>query len=417
MKKIFVLIILLINILVAHASETQNIQIFYVDPLVYKKPNNNCSNDACKSLLNIINNSKKSINFAIYGIGDEDKIYKALVKARKRGVKIQGITDMNINNKNPYFDTWRLINDLEFVKTDYLTDIKLLEEQKIQNKYSLKIKDYAKIKDGNKIKVPGAIMHNKFFIVDNEYVWTGSTNVSSSCMSYNANNVILIKSKEVANIYQKEFDEMYNNNNFHKYKNKTSEGNTIKIDDGTSLRIFFSPSNPPNDFAIKPTIDNAKEYIYVPMFFLTNKELINSLILANKRNVDVKIIVDSAANIVNPQYVNILRENNVPVKVENWGGKMHMKSAVIDDKTIIIGSMNWTGVAQTSNDENTIVLENTKLAKEFKQKFIYLWNTIPNKWLYENPKPESKNSIGSCSDGIDNDHDGFIDKDDPDCHI
>ncbi len=152
-------------------------------------------------------------------------------------------------------------------------------------------------------------------------------------------------------------------------------------------------------------------------FFLTNKELINSLILANKRNVDVRIIVDSAANIVNPQYVKILRENKVPVKVENWGGKMHMKSAVIDDKTIIIGSMNWTGVAQTSNDENTIVLENIKLAKEFKQKFIYLWNTIPNRWLYENPKPESKNSIGSCSDGIDNDHDGFVDRDDPDCHI
>lgn len=417
MKKFLVLIIIVLNILLAEATEIEDVQIFYVDPMVYKRPKNNCSNDACKSLLNIINNSEKSINFAIYGIGDEDKIYKALINAKKRGVKIQGITDMNINNKNPYFDTWKLINDLEFVKTDYLTDIKLLEEQKIQNKYSLKIKDYAKIKDGNKIKVPGAIMHNKFFIVDNEYVWTGSTNVSSSCMSYNANNVILIKSKDVATIYQKEFDEMYNNNNFHKYKNKTSDGQIIKINEDTSLRIFFSPSNPPNDLAIKPLIDNAEEYIHVPMFFLTNKELINSLILANKRNVDVRIIVDSAANIVNPQDVKILRENKVPVKVENWGGKMHMKSAVIDDKTIIIGSMNWTGVAQTSNDENTIVLENIKLAKEFKQKFIYLWNTIPNRWLYENPKPESKNSIGSCSDGIDNDHDGFVDRDDPDCHI
>ena len=417
MKKFLVLIIIVLNILLAEATEIEDVQIFYVDPMVYKRPKNNCSNDACKSLLNIINNSEKSINFAIYGIGDEDKIYKALINAKKRGVKIQGITDMNINNKNPYFDTWKLINDLEFVKTDYLTDIKLLEEQKIQNKYSLKIKDYAKIKDGNKIKVPGAIMHNKFFIVDNEYVWTGSTNVSSSCMSYNANNVILIKSKDVATIYQKEFDEMYNNNNSHKYKNKTSAGQIIEVNEDTSLRIFFSPSNPPNDLAIKPLIDNAEEYIHVPMFFLTNKELINSLILANKRNVDVRIIVDSAANIVNPQYVKILRENKVPVKVENWGGKMHMKSAVIDDKTIIIGSMNWTGVAQTSNDENTIVLENIKLAKEFKQKFIYLWNTIPNRWLYENPKPESKNSIGSCSDGIDNDHDGFVDRDDPDCHI
>ena len=223
MKKFLVLIIIVLNILLAEATEIEDVQIFYVDPMVYKRPKNNCSNDACKSLLNIINNSEKSINFAIYGIGDEDKIYKALINAKKRGVKIQGIADMNINNKNPYFDTWKLINDLEFVKTDYLTDIKLLEEQKIQNKYSLKIKDYAKIKDGNKIKVPGAIMHNKFFIVDNEYVWTGSTNVSSSCMSYNANNVILIKSKDVATIYQNEFDEMYNNNNFHKYKNKTSD--------------------------------------------------------------------------------------------------------------------------------------------------------------------------------------------------
>lgn len=241
MKKFLVLIIIVLNILLAEATEIEDVQIFYVDPMVYKRPKNNCSNDACKSLLNIINNSEKSINFAIYGIGDEDKIYKALINAKKRGVKIQGITDMNINNKNPYFDTWKLINDLEFVKTDYLTDIKLLEEQKIQNKYSLKIKDYAKIKDGNKIKVPGAIMHNKFFIVDNEYVWTGSTNVSSSCMSYNANNVILIKSKDVVNIYQKEFDEMYNNNNFHKYKNKTSDGQIIKINEDTSLRIFFHP--------------------------------------------------------------------------------------------------------------------------------------------------------------------------------
>lgn len=239
MKKILALIILLINILVANSAEIQDVQIFYVNPTVNKRPKNNCSNDACKSLLNIINNSEKSINFAIYGIGDEDKIYKALINAKKRGVKIQGITDMNINNKNPYFDTWKLINDLEFVKTDYLTDIKLLEEQKIQNKYSLRIKDYAKVKDGSKMKVPGAIMHNKFFIVDNEYVWTGSTNVSSSCMSYNANNVLLIKSKEVASIYQKEFDEMYTNNNFHKYKNKTSDGQTIKINDETYLRIFF----------------------------------------------------------------------------------------------------------------------------------------------------------------------------------
>ena len=417
MKKILLLIVLFLNISCAFCAQFDDVQIFYVDPLIHKKPDNNCNNEACKSLLNLIDKSKESINFAIYGIGDEDKIYRALINAKKRGVKIQGVTDMNINNKNPYFDTWKLIDDLEFVKTDYLSDLRLLEEQKIKQNYSLKIKDYAKIKDGNKIKIPGAIMHNKFFIVDSEYVWTGSTNVSSSCMSYNANNVILIKSKEVAKVYQKEFEEMFNKNNFHKYKNKTSNGQIIKVGDDTELKVFFSPSNPPNDVAIRPLIENAKNYIYVPMFFLTNRKLINSLIAAKSRDVDVKIIVDSAANIVNPQYVKLLRKNNVPVKVENWGGKMHMKSAVIDDRHIVIGSMNWTGVAQNSNDENTIVLDNSKLAKDFKKKFLYLWMSIPDGWLYGSPKPESKDSIGSCSDGIDNDHDGLVDKDDPDCSL
>lgn len=419
MKKILLILIIFFvsSILYVHASNINSIQIFYVNPLVYKKPCNDCNNDACKSLLEIINNSKTSIDFAIYGIGDEDKIFKALINAKNRGVEIHGITDMNINNKNPYFDTWKLINTLGNIKTDYSSDIKLLEEQQLKQKYASNIKDYAKVQEGKKMKVPGAIMHNKFFIVDNEYLWTGSTNVSSSCMTYNANNVILIKSKEVAEIYQKEFNEMFYNNNFHKYKNKTSNGNTIKLNSDTNLKIFFSPSNPPNDTAIKPLIENAEKYIYVPMFFLTNRDLINALIEAKSRNVDVKIIVDSAANIVNPKYVKILRNNNIPVKVENWGGKMHMKSAIIDDKNIVIGSMNWTGVAEKSNDENTIIVENQQLAKEFKSEFLKLWKSIPNKWLYDSPKPESLDSIGSCTDGIDNDHDGLIDQDDPDCKI
>ena len=94
-----------------------------------------------------------------------------------------------------------------------------------------------------------------------------------------------------------------------------------------------------------------------------------------------------------------------------------MKSAIIDDKNIVIGSMNWTGVAENSNDENTIIVENQQLAKEFKSEFLKLWKSIPNKWLYDSPNPESLDSIGSCTDGIDNDHDGLIDKDDPDCKI
>ena len=94
---------------------------------------------------------------------------------------------------------------------------------------------------------------------------------------------------------------------------------------------------------------------------------------------------------------------------------MHMKSIVIDDTYTIIGSMNFSKSGQNYNDENVIVIHNTNIAKTFKNNFLYLYNRIPNKWLYKNPQAESINSINSCYDGIDNDFDGDIDNKDKGC--
>lgn len=152
------------------------------------------------------------------------------------------------------------------------------------------------------------------------------------------------------------------------------------------------------------------------MFYLTNKKILQYLIDAHKRGVDVKIILDATAA-SNP-FTNheLLRKEGILVKVENWGGKMHMKSAIIDDKYIVIGSMNWTGKAEYHNDENTLIIENELLAKQFKNFFNKLWASIPDKWLTGNPDPESPDSVNSCTDGVDNDHDRRTDNADESCN-
>ena len=86
--------------------EENNIQLFFLSPLKQKKPKNECKNAACKSLLENINKAQASIDFAIYGINEQDKIFNALIKAQKRGVKIRWVTDLNENNKNIYYDTY-----------------------------------------------------------------------------------------------------------------------------------------------------------------------------------------------------------------------------------------------------------------------------------------------------------------------
>jgi phosphatidylserine/phosphatidylglycerophosphate/cardiolipin synthase-like enzyme len=53
-------------------------------------------------------------------------------------------------------------------------------------------------------------MHNKFWIFDRQIVWTGSTNITKSGIYTQNNNVLVIRSPELANIYEREFDEMWN---------------------------------------------------------------------------------------------------------------------------------------------------------------------------------------------------------------
>ena len=68
------------------------------------------------------------------------------------------------------------------------------------------------------------------------------------------------------------------------------------------------------------------------------------------------------------------------------------------------------------NDENTIVVGNGNLAREVRQYFEVLWQTLKVNETNA-PKAESKGSTNSCVDGIDNDHDGLQDGGEPACKI
>jgi phosphatidylserine/phosphatidylglycerophosphate/cardiolipin synthase-like enzyme len=99
--------------------EENQIQIFFLSPLKQKIPKNECKSSACRTLLKNINEAQDSIDFAIYGINDQDKIFNALIKAKKRGVKIRWVTDLNEKNRNVYHDTYELMHKIPTYNTDY----------------------------------------------------------------------------------------------------------------------------------------------------------------------------------------------------------------------------------------------------------------------------------------------------------
>ena len=347
--------------------ELKDFKLLLTDFTQKLKPDRKCSSNICKEILSNINQAQSSIDIAIYGYSSVPAIEQAIKNAQQRGVKIRLVHDMDSKGNNIYENTLNLAKLIQNTQSD------------------------------RNSKEASFIMHNKFYIFDNKTVITGSANLSHTDMSgYNSNAVVVINSEEAANIYRREFEQMYEGR-FHSVKtsmNKTSN-------------IYFSPQDKTITNGVLPLIKGAKNYIYIPAFIVIENRIIEELISAKKRGIDVRIIADALNASARHSRVKDLRENGVPVKIENYAGKMHSKTMIIDDKYLLLGSMNFSYSGENRNDENFIILANPEAAKFYKSFFLYLWDKIPDKWLKYYPKAESFDSVGSCSDGIDNDYDGL----------
>jgi phosphatidylserine/phosphatidylglycerophosphate/cardiolipin synthase-like enzyme len=119
---------------------------------------------------------------------------------------------------------------------------------------------------------------------------------------------------------------------------------------------------------------NAKKSINTLFFAFTDRVLMNELIKAKERGVDVKIYMDynqyrsqyrnSGKSFINLRqkvgFVKLVRKAN--------GGLNHHKVVFTDDENLILGSMNYSSAAVTSNDENFLLIKNAgAMIAEFKQ--------------------------------------------------
>lgn len=357
-----------------------DITLYYTNFIKHLKPSSKCTTNECISFIKLTDNTKETIDIAIYGYEEVPAVTEALKRAANRGVKIRFVYDENSDPLKTYYRSNALIKNLaqehRSDKTDSITQSNML-------------------------------MHNKFIIFDKSTVYTGSMNFSKTGLSgYDENNTVIINSKEIANLYEQEFEQMLSGK-FHNRKLKHGGSNRFQIDNSI-VEVYFSPQDK-SSVRIVQLIQNAKKYIYIPTFLITHTQISNELVKAHNRGVDVRIIMDANNVYTRNSKHAYLRKNNIPVKTENYAGKMHSKTMIIDDEYIIMGSMNFSNSGENKNDENMLVIKNSQFAKNYKNFFLYLWQMIPDKYLKYNAKAESPDSIGSCTDGIDNNFNGKID--------
>lgn len=367
-------------------KEIEGIKFLLSDYTNHLTPDTKCLHPFCKETVKLINNTTTTLDMAVYEWSRIPDIEKAIENAKKRGVQIRVIYEVK-ENQPLREEMNNFLNTIENKKSDEIAEDK---------------------------KLTSMLMHNKFIISDKKRLMTGSMNFSRTGFSgFNANNIVIVDSPSLAGYYTKEFDQMYSGK-FHTLKTPLDGENTFTVGT-TKISAYFSPQDKTVEKALVPLVENAQSYIYLPVFVITHKKLTQALIDAKNRGVDVKIILDATSVRSNHTTHEILREAGIPLKTENYAGKVHNKSMIIDDKYVITGSMNFSNSGENRNDENCLVIENSELAKFYKGWFEFIWKKIPDIYLKYSVRPESKYSIGSCYDGVDNDFDGKIDFNDEGC--
>lgn len=368
------------------SKDIEGIKFLLSDYTNHLTPDTKCLHPFCKETVKLINNTNSTLDMAVYEWSRIPEIEKAIENAKKKGVQIRIVYEVK-ENQPPREEMNDFLNTIENKRSDEITENK---------------------------KLTSMLMHNKFIISDKKRLMTGSMNFSRTGFSgFNANNIVIIDSPALSEYYTKEFDQMYSGK-FHTLKNPLDSTNTFTVG-ATKVSAYFSPQDKTVEKALVPLIENAQSYIYLPVFVITHKKLTQALIDAKKRGVDVKIILDATSVRSNHTTHEILREAGIPLKTENYAGKVHNKSMIIDDKYVITGSMNFSNSGENRNDENCLVIENSDLAKFYKGWFEFIWKKIPETYLKYSVRPESRYSIGSCYDGVDNDFDGKIDFNDDGC--
>jgi phosphatidylserine/phosphatidylglycerophosphate/cardiolipin synthase-like enzyme len=215
--------------------------------------------------------------------------------------------------------------------------------------------------------LPG-LMHDKFVVIDRSEVWTGSMNYTENGTYNDNNNLMHIRSTEMADDYEMEFNQMFVEHKFGSHLVSETPHPSLTID-GSPLKTYFSPADHIQS-ALLPLINHAKLSIYFLAYSFTADPLGKAVRQRAAAGVKVAGVMETnqVRSDVGTQY-SAFRQAGLDVHLDGNPGLMHHKVFIIDDQIVVMGSYNFTASAEKSNDENLVIINDPKIAAQFIKEF------------------------------------------------
>ncbi len=212
------------------------------------------------------------------------------------------------------------------------------------------------------------LMHDKFVVIDRSEVWTGSLNYTTNGAYEDNNNLIHIRSVQVAEDYTTEFNEMFAENLFGPDDRAATPNPGLTID-GTPVDIYFSPDDGVAA-QILALLQGAQESIYFMAFSFTANDLGDAIRQRAADGLTVAGVMDDGQVSSNQgtEYDPFLQAG-LDVRLDGIDGLMHHKVIIIDRFIVITGSYNFSASAEERNDENVVIIYNADVAAQYREEF------------------------------------------------
>ncbi|MDR2463002.1 MAG: phospholipase D family protein [Verrucomicrobiales bacterium] len=133
--------------------------------------------------------------------------------------------------------------------------------------------------------------------------------------------------------------------------------------------MYFSPAGGA-EASIVSELQKAREQILLQAYAFTSAAIARALIDAKQRGVEVVAILDKSNESAKYSAAKFLANHDIPVYTDWRPTIAHSKILLIDGKTIITSSFNFTRAAELSNTENLLVIKkNPSLMVKYRKNF------------------------------------------------
>ncbi len=289
-------------------------------------------------LANAIDNTRVSLDIAAFDL-DNPTIADAILAAHRRGVAVRLVTDDEHGLHNEASDLPRLLEA------------------------GLSIID-----DGR-----SALMHNKFMILDEKAVWTGSMNYTINGAYRHNNNVLVLDDARAVAAFRAEFEEMFLRGEFG--VRSTDDGmQSFALGTGQVSVIFGAEGD--EIAALLNAIASARHSIDFMAFVYSLDELALAMLRqTEERDVRVRGLFERRSSLADWSVMPTLYCAGADVRQDGNANYLHHKVIIIDQQTVITGSFNFSNSAIRSNDENLLIIRHPDIAALYLDEWQRQWDS------------------------------------------